>query len=41
MDDEFIDDGENLTKQTYELVFQEKPSRLRDKDGGQIIKNWW
>jgi len=39
--DEFIDDGENLTKQTYELVFQEKPSRLRDKDGGQIIKNWW
>jgi endonuclease YncB( thermonuclease family) len=38
--DEFIDDGENLTKQTYELVFQEKASSLRDKDSGQSIKNW-
>jgi endonuclease YncB( thermonuclease family) len=38
--DEFIDDNENLTKHPYELVFQEKASSLRDKNTGQIIKNW-
>ena len=40
MDDEFIDDGGNLTQQTYELAFQEKASSLRDKDSGERIKNW-
>ncbi len=39
--DEFIDDGENLTQETYNLVFQEKSSSLRDKNTGKIIKNWW
>ena len=38
--DEFIDDGGNLTRQGYELVFQEKPSKLYDKESGQIIKDW-
>jgi endonuclease YncB( thermonuclease family) len=39
--DEFIDDNGNLVRQTYDLVFQEKASTLRDKDSGQVIKNWW
>ena len=39
--DEFIDKSENLTKQPYDLVFQEKASSLRDKDSGERITKWW
>jgi len=38
--DDFINDNGDVIRQTYEFVFQEKASSLRDKNSGQKIQNW-